>query len=153
MLGSKGIQINSMIFFIRILYLGIIDEFTIVRRVEFKRRGKIINVLNYFRCHLRCFRHILNVIRISVIFSVLRFYYNILHLLIGLRRRLFVLGIITATCRQKQRYQQTCCSQILQLLFHNLRLLFLHLLKLLLFSTLIICQGTKKRPTPKAVLG
>ena len=153
MLRSKGIQINSMIFFIRIIYLGIIDEFTIVRRMEFKRRCKIINVLKHFRRNFRCFRHILNVIGISVIFSVLRFYYNILHLLLRLRRRLFVLGIIPAACRQQQRYQQTCCGQILQLLFHKLRLLFLHLLKLLLFSTLIICQGTKKRPTPKAVLG
>ncbi|WP_337587001.1 hypothetical protein, partial [Phascolarctobacterium succinatutens] len=30
---------------------------------------------------------------------------------------------------------------------------FFHLLKLLLFSMLIICPGAKKRPTPKHVLG
>ena len=65
----------------------------------------------------------------------------------------YVLGIIPAARRQKQRSNQACRSQILKLLFHNLRLLLYDEISLLLFSTLIICQGTKKRPTPKHVLG
>ena len=153
MIGPKGRHIDIVSCFFRILYQGGIGEFALGIRVEFKRRSKIINVLNYFRCHLRCFGHIINVIGISVIFSVLRFYYNILHPLLRLRRRLLVLGIIYAARRQKQRSNQTCRSQILKMLFHNVRPLFYICLSFLLFSTLIICPVTKKRPTPKHVLG
>ncbi|WP_418532605.1 hypothetical protein, partial [Phascolarctobacterium succinatutens] len=62
-------------------------------------------------------------------------------------------GIIAAACRQKQRCNQACRCQILKMLFHNLRPLFYICLSFLLFSTLIICQGAKKRPTPNAILG
>ena len=74
MIGPKSRHIDIVNFFFRILYQGVIGEFSLGIRMEFKCRGKIINVLNYFRCHLRCFGHILNVIWISVIFSILRFY-------------------------------------------------------------------------------
>ena len=152
---------NIVNFFVRILYPGVIDEFPLVRRVYFNCRGKIINVLNHFRRNLRCFRRIIKVTGISVIFSVLRSYYYRLRLMIcfllcldvRLINLFLVLGIIPAACRQKQRCNQTRRSQILKLLFHKLRLLFFICLSFLLFSMLIICPGAKKRPTPKGVLG